>query len=270
MEAQDVTLFRKQSVSAARRRLLGPVCIITPPAAVTTLFVALLSLIVLAAVVYIVEVPQRTRAIGVLMPAGGLLNVIATDTGQITDLAVKEGMTVHKGQRLLRITSDRNAPGRSPVSASEIRSLRAELSLMQRVHDREQAMKSGRASELKDQIDLTGSRLQKADIEVRLQASHVLLLEERLERMTVLASRGSVANDVLAQERSALLHARSIAAGLDREILKIRQELKSLQAKRAEILESGELAKLQYDMEREKLLRQIRWPARGLALPAER
>lgn len=72
-EAQDVTLFRRRSVSAVRRRLLGQVCIATPPGSGATLLVAMLSLMMLALVTYAVEVPQRTRAIGVLMPAGGLL-----------------------------------------------------------------------------------------------------------------------------------------------------------------------------------------------------
>jgi multidrug efflux pump subunit AcrA (membrane-fusion protein) len=40
--------------------------------------------------------------------------VIATDTGQITELAVKEGMTVTEGQLLLRMTNERNSPGRPP------------------------------------------------------------------------------------------------------------------------------------------------------------
>ena len=121
-EAQDVTLFRKRSVSAVRRRLLGQVCICTPPGTGATLLVALLSVIMLGLVVYAVEVPQRTRAIGVLMPAGGLLKVITTEAGQITQVAVKEGMSVTQGQLLLKITSDRNAPGRSPVSETQVRS----------------------------------------------------------------------------------------------------------------------------------------------------
>jgi membrane fusion protein len=77
---------------------------------------ALLSIVLLATAAYIVEVPQRTRAIGVLMPAGGLLKVIATDTGRITELAVKEGTTVTEGQLLLRISSDLHASDQSAVS----------------------------------------------------------------------------------------------------------------------------------------------------------
>ncbi len=105
-----MALFRSRCVSASRGRLLGQVCVVTPPTTTATLLIAMLSLTLLGAATYIVEVPQRTRAIGVLMPAGGLLKVIATDTGRITELAVSEGMTVTEGQLLLRITSDRNAP----------------------------------------------------------------------------------------------------------------------------------------------------------------
>lgn len=191
------------------------------------------------------------------MPAGGLLKVIATDTGQITQLAVKEGMTVAEGQVLLRITSDRNAPGRSPVSESQVRSMRTELELMERAQAREGEMKSSRVTALESQITLTRSRLAKARAELELQASHIRLLEQRFERMRVLAANGALAEDLLAQERSGILHATATSAGLERDMLRIDQELGDLQAKRDETLKAAGLDQLRHGMERERLLRQI-------------
>jgi len=251
------TLLRKESVSAARHRLLGQVCIVTPPTAGATLLLALSSLILLGVVVYIVEVPQRTRAIGVLMPAGGLLKVIANDSGQIRELAVKEGMTVREGQVLLRITSDRNAPGRSPVSESQVRSMRTELELMERAQARQREMKSSRVTALEEQITLTRGRLAKARVEVELQASHIGLLKQRYERMNVLAANGGLAEDLLMQERSGILNAKAISAGLERNMLQISQELADLLAKQDETLAAAGLDQLQHDMRRERLLRQI-------------
>lgn len=256
-EVHSGTLLRKQSVSAARHRLLGRVCILTPPTAGVTLLVALSSLILLGVVVYTVEVPQRTRAIGVLMPAGGLLKVIANDTGRITELAVKEGMTVREGQVLLRITSDRNAPGRSPVSESQVRSLRMELELMERAQARQRDMKSSRVTALEEQFTLTRSRQAKARVEIELQASHIGLLKQRYKRMKVLAANGGLAKDLLSQERSGILHAKAISAGLEGDLLQIGQELADLQAKRDETLAAAGLDRLQHDMGRERLLRQI-------------
>lgn len=256
-EVHGGTVFRKQSVSAARHRLLGQVCIVTPPTASATLLIALSSLILLGVAVYTVEVPQRTRAIGVLMPAGGLLKVIANDTGQITELAVKEGMTVRKGQVLLRITSDRNAPGRSPVSESQVRSMRTELELMEQARARQREMQSSRITALEEQIALTRSRSARARVQVELQASHIGLLEQRYERLNVLAANGGLAEDLLTQERSGILQAKAISAGLERDRLQIRQELADLQAKRDETLAAVGLDQLQHDMGRERLLRQI-------------
>ena len=250
-------LFRERCVSASQRRLLGQVCIATPPSTSTTLIVALLSLILLGAATYFVEVPQRTRAIGVLMPAGGLLKVVATDTGRITELAVKEGMTVTEGQLLLRITSDRNAPDRSAVSESQIRSLEAELELIDRAHTREREIKSGRTSALKKQIALTQNRLAKAGIEFELRSRHVGLLEQRLERMNVLVAQGSLAKDKLTQEQSGILSAKARGASLERDMLQIRQEIRQQETERSEALKATELDQLHHDMDRERLLRQI-------------
>ncbi|MFQ6006358.1 MAG: hypothetical protein ACE5OQ_12735, partial [Woeseia sp.] len=250
-------LFRKQSVRAARHRLLGSVCIATPPTARATVLVALSALGLLGGVVYAIEVPQRTRATGVLMPAGGLLRVVATRTGQVTGLAVREGMTVVEGQVLLRIRSDRNAPGRSPVSESQVRSMRAELELMEEVRARQRSLNSSRVSALTNQIALTRSRLAKARTEVELQASHIGLQEQRFERMRIVAANGGIAKDRLTTERSAILHARSVSAGLERDLLQIRQELGELQRQHAEAVQAPELDSLRHDMETERLLRQI-------------
>ena len=250
-------LFRTRCVSESRRRLLGQVCIVTPPATVTILLVALLSLILLGVAAYIVEVPQRTRAIGVLMPAGGLLKVVATDTGRITELAVKEGATVTEGQLLLRITSDLNAPDQSAASESQLRSLAAELELVDRAHTKQQEMKLDGAAALQKQVALTQIRLAKAGVELELQSRHVLLLEQRHERMSILVTKGSLAADKLAQERSGILRAKASSAGLERNILRIHQELKQQGTDRYEILEAIELNRLHHNMERQRLLRQI-------------
>jgi hypothetical protein len=70
---QGRALFRKQFVSAARRRLPGKVCVVTRPTTVATLLLVLIPLGLQAVVVYAVAMPQRTRAVGVLIPTGGLL-----------------------------------------------------------------------------------------------------------------------------------------------------------------------------------------------------
>ena len=250
-------LFRSRCVTASRRQLLGQVCIVTPPTTTATLLIAMLSLTLLGAATYFVEVPQRTRAIGVLMPAGGLLKVIATDTGRVTELAVTEGMTVTEGQLLLRISSDRNAPDSSAVSESQIRSLEAELELLDRAHTRQQEIKLGRAAALEKQVALTEIRLGKAATEVDLQSRHVQLLERRFERLNVLASHGGLAKDKLEQERSGILRAKANSAGVERDMLRIRQESKRQELERNELLKTTELDQLHHDMERERLLRQI-------------
>lgn len=251
------TLFRRQSVPAAHHRLLGSVCIATPPTARATLLVALTSLGLLGGVVYAIEVPQRTRATGVLMPAGGLLRVVATRTGQVTDLVVTEGMTVAEGQVLLRIRSDRNAPGKSPVSESQVRSMRVELELMEQLRTRQRLLNSSRVAALTRQIALTRGRVDKARAEVELQARHIRLQEQRFERMRIVAANGGIAQDRLTEERSAILHARSISAGLEQDLLRIRQELGELQRQHAEAEQAPELDSLRHDMETERLLRQI-------------
>lgn len=251
-----MTLFRTRPAAAAQR-LFGQVCIATPPSTAATLLIALLALVMLGAAIYTVEIPQRTRAIGVLMPSDGLLKIVATDTGLISELAVREGAAVEEGQLLLRITSERNAAGGSPVSESQIASLRTELELLERAHLREQQLKARRDSALSQQIALTEARMARADVELELQSGQIGLLEQRLGRMLVLAANGGIARDAVAQEQSGILRAKSAAAALERDLLKIRQERGALLSEREQLGEARALDGLHHDMERERLLREI-------------
>jgi membrane fusion protein len=252
-----VALFRRRSISAAQHRLFGQACVATPPSAGATLAIALLSVTLVGIAAYVVEVPQRTRAVGVLMPSDGLLNIVATDTGRISELNVRDGMTVRKGQVLVRITSDRNAPDRTLLSESQVRSLKAELDLLDRARAHAQLLNAGRESGLRKQLALTEERMARAESERELHLSHVRLLEQSLARLRILADNGSLAEDVLSREKSAVLNAKAIAAGLEGDVLEIHQEHRSMQSELAQLLETSELDNLQQDMKRERLRREL-------------
>ena len=105
-KARVTTLFRESATRSASNRLFGSVTVIVPPAGVVAVTVAVLSMLLLGFVAWTVEIPQRARAVGVLMPPNGLLDMVATTPGRITNIAVSEGQLVSAGDLLANITTD--------------------------------------------------------------------------------------------------------------------------------------------------------------------
>ena len=103
----DKSLFRSNATRSAGNRLFGSVIVMVPPSAIGTLIIALSALLALGFVAWYVEIPQRASAIGVLMPPGGFLDVVADAPGRVTSIAAAEGRTIAAGDLLLNITTDR-------------------------------------------------------------------------------------------------------------------------------------------------------------------
>ena len=74
-------LFRSKATQSASYRLFGSVTVIVPPSGFVALGIALLALLTLGFVAWYVEIPQRARAVGVLMPPVGLLDIVASAPG---------------------------------------------------------------------------------------------------------------------------------------------------------------------------------------------
>lgn len=73
--AGRLPLFRATAVAAARYRGFGPVSVVSAPGAGLTSLVAIFALSAIAAGLVLIELPERARAVGVLLPVGGIVKV---------------------------------------------------------------------------------------------------------------------------------------------------------------------------------------------------
>jgi len=246
------TLFRESATRSASNRLFGSVTVIVPPSGVVAVTVAVLSMLLLGLVAWTVEIPQRARAVGVLMPPNGLLDMVATAPGRITNIAVSEGQLVSAGDLLVNITTDHEQ-----LAILQMQSLQAEIALLGEAHARQVAIDGSRLLAFGERLDSISKRRAVAKTEYELQQDQVALFERRLMRRQGLASTGNLAADVLDQERSSLLQARARRAAIGHAMLEYEQDNAAILRARAEAVNEVDRENILHDLQQRRLRHQV-------------
>ena len=251
-QARGDALFRSSAVRAAGNRLFGSVSVIVPPSGIVTLLVGLSALLALGFVAWYVEIPQRARAVGVLMPPGGFLDVVADAPGRIASIEVEEGQTIRAGDAILKVTTEQQN-----LVLLQLQSLREENVLLNAANERQVLQDKGRMQAFDEQSDALRRQLAAARGEHDLQQQQVALLERRLQRQKGLASNGNVSTDALDREQSLLLQARASAAALRRAIIEIEQQAAGVLRTRADAGDEAERRQILHELELQRLQRQV-------------
>jgi len=246
------TLFRESAIRSASYRLFGSVTVIVPPSALVALTIAVLSMLLLGFVAWYVEIPQRARAVGVLMPPDGMLDVVASGPGRVANIGVSEGQVIKAGDLLLNITSDQEQ-----LAILQLQSFQAEIALLGEAYARQVAIDSSRVLALDERLDSISKRLAVAKTEYKLQQDQVALFQRRLTRRQGLARTGNLSVDALDQERTSLLQAESRSAAIGHSMLEYEQDAAAILRARAEAVNEAEREKILHDLEQRRLQRQV-------------
>ena len=102
----NADLFRKPALRR-KERFLGEVMLAGPASTCLAVTLAGGCLAALMAVAFLVEVPSKLNAPGVLLPVGGLSSVTAEESGVIGEVLVKPGVKVAVGSPLMTLLVDR-------------------------------------------------------------------------------------------------------------------------------------------------------------------
>ena len=245
-------LFRKRAARPASYRLFGAVTVSVPPSGYAALLIGMLAISLLGFATWYVEIPQRTRAIGVLMPPGGFLDVVAGTTGRATNITVTEGQVVDTGDVLLSINT-----GQELFAVTQLHSLRAEIALSLEARQRQLMIDDSQLLALDERLESVNLQLAATNTEHQLHRDEVELLQRRLERREGLASKGSISVDVLEQERAVLLQARARGEVIQHAVLEYKHAIASNLRTRAEAVTAGERAAILHELEFRRLQRQI-------------
>lgn len=227
-------LIRAPALAARREPLHGVVTVSLPPGARAAASLSLSTVLLLGLAAWLVEVPQRVQAVGVLMPPGGFVRIVATQAGRVTALHVREGEAVDEGQPLVQVASDGGAvTATHSLPHARLQSLRAELALQRELAREQQRARQSRALALDGQIGRMSEELQRAAAEIALHDARIALLSRRLERIRSLAARGNAAGIQLEEARLEWLAARAAVEALRRQSVRLEQERERLQEAQA-------------------------------------
>ncbi len=251
-QAGGLTLFREKATRSAASRSFGSVTVVVPPSGLVTLTVGILALLMLGFVAWYVEIPQRARAVGVLMPPDGLLDVVASAPGRVVKISVAEGQSVKAGDSLLNITTDRQQ-----LVLLQLQSLRTEIALLGEAQVRQVALDHSRSLALDEHLDSINRQLDVAQDEYELHRHQVALLERRLMRRQGLASNGNLSADLLDQEHTSMLQARARGTAMRRVMLEYEQDAAAILRARSEALHESERQQILHDLDHRRLQRQI-------------
>ena len=250
-------LFRSKAMRAAEYRWFSPVLIVTPPAVFPTCVLAATAMACLLAAVVVIEVPERIRASGVLLPSNGLLKVRARRPGRVENLRVANGEIVTQGQPLMWLTDGQRAPQSEPETIERLTSLRHELQLLEISLGQDLAIIESRARLNRRRKELIEDRLLVAEAEYVTRKSQAELQEGRSTRVSTLATEGLVAAQSADQLAASALQARAAGQVAQQQVLALQDEVARLTEELQRDVAAPESLRTRIEIRREELLREI-------------
>ena len=222
-------LFRPEALAAQASPFLGSIRIATPPRLVA---VAALSLALVAALLAYAALGQATRkaqVAGVLLPAGGLLQLSTPQPARVQAVKVAEGQRVAAGQVLAVLHLGGHSLKGDTASLlnqslqARVDALRAEeRSLDAAAQQREQALRDRLRSLQRDQIQAEG--------EVESAQQRVALARASLLRDQGLAQQGFLSAAQLQQRQEELLDLQVRERASHRNLEALRREAQNVLA----------------------------------------
>ena len=251
-------LFRSAAIRSAGFQLFGDACIAMPPSATVSALLGILSTLLLLSALWIVEVPSRVVATGMLMPPEGLLDVVAPEAGQVVSLDVQENQRVRAGDRLLDVAPHGESGNGRRNATSELQSLREELELLDEVLERRRDLLRAQRVRLDGELRAAHEQFDLNEQRVGNAKERVGVLEARLSRLKELSTAGHVAKDALDREYLSIADARSMANAAITELSVSQASLQALISRSQDVGREIGLINAEHALRKEQLARQIR------------
>ena len=251
------SLFRRQAVNASDFQIFSSVSVCTPPSLVLSLVIALGTLVALSVLFFIIEIPERTIAGGVLMPAGGLTEIIAEADGRVISVLMKPGQTVSAGTELLVVQSGEGAVAGGRQSDQTLASLQAEMNLRQQEFAARQLEARERIAAAKESLAAAEEQHRLGSAQLAIQQQRGVFMQARFERRERLSVHGHLATDLIDLERNDLLLQRANIVALQQEVATQFAEVHQLRRDIAARQHALDSLRADFRISRERLQRQL-------------
>ncbi len=225
-------LFRRQAVDYQRQKFHGAIVLTRGPwqTAVAAFFVVL----VLALVVFASTqgFARKESVAGVLMPAGGVMRLVAPQSGVVVSVGAAQGRAVHAGEAVVRLSTEQSSAAGSTQAAV------AQSLALRRVNLQDELRQQGRQSDtqaaaLESRAASIETALAQQEREIALQRERVQVVRDVAARYPDLVRSGAVSPVESAEKQTEVLDQQGRLSELERSRVALQSELASVRAERA-------------------------------------
>jgi membrane fusion protein len=232
-------LFRRQAVDHQRQRFHGAIVLTRSPwqTAVAAFFV----LLVLALVVFACTqgFARKESVGGVLMPAGGVLRLVAPQAGVVVATPAAQGTRVAAGQAVVALSTEQ-ASASGPTQEAVARSLALRQGSLGDELQQQGLQVRQQAASLDARVGAVAAGLAQQEREIALQRERVQLVRDVAGRYPDLVRSGAVSPVEAAEKQTELLDQQARLSEMERARGAAQAELATLRADRASLpLQAG-------------------------------
>src|SRR4051812_45781782 len=222
-------LFRRQAVDFQRQKFHGAIVLMRSPwqTGIATFFIVLvLALIVFAATQ---GFARKESVAGVLMPAGGVLRLVAPQAGGVVAVGAAQGGAVRAGQTIVRLSTEQSS-AIGPTQAAVARSLTLRQdSLHDELQQHGQQVRE-QAAALDARVASLQTGLSQQEREIVLQRERVQLVRDVAARYPDLVRSGAVSPVEAAEKQTEVLDQQARLSEQERARVSLQGQLTALPA----------------------------------------
>jgi membrane fusion protein len=227
-------LFRPEVMQARAGQWLGGVRLNTSlPWWGLTACAALLASALLA-YAFIGEVTRKAQVSGILIPAGGQMDLHAAAAGRVAELRVAEGQTVRQGDVVMVLALDR-ATGAGDVGAQVAQQIDSRRAAMEAERYLRSAQVRLQQQSLAARVQAMDAELRRADDEIALANRRLALAQQQAERVDQLLTAGFLSANQAQMQQQELIEAETRVQQLTRTRIALARDRATLAAEGAQL-----------------------------------
>ncbi|WP_019369578.1 HlyD family secretion protein [Sphingomonas sp. HT-1] len=221
-------LFRAQAVEGLRSRHGRPVPLFGIASWVVVAFIVALLVAVLATL-FLSSFARKETVEGFLQPQSGSATITFPRPGRVTDIYVREGQMVRKGQRLMKISLDTALEGET-LGSRLARANDTQAAELRQQMVAERWSDSARQEEAASRFAGAQTQIGHLTKAASLQRERLSLAQETLAGLETLLARGFVSKMRLREKEAEVIMIRQAISDTERQIDQARADMATLRA----------------------------------------
>ena len=219
------SLFRREAIEAQREGLQGGVLIAATPALRVLVAASVAIACTLVGYACWGEYTRKEHVTGYLAPTLGLVKIHTPQTGRVLEKRVSEGQRVKQGDTLLLISSERATTATAETGTAMLRELAARRDSLRRELAKQGEIDRLAENGLRDRIRGLEAELAQAATQLKIQRSRVASAERTVRRNAELVAARFVSEAAMQVKNEELLDQRGELAAIERSITGLQRDL---------------------------------------------